>query len=64
MPEGFDIPAYFEKVARDGFERRLPRWRAGERRQGACGTRSSDYRERLVTRDQGDPRRWDSPATS
>jgi DNA polymerase-3 subunit alpha len=46
VPEGFDIPSYFEKVARDGFERRLPRWRA-ESDAGRLRHPLEDYRERL-----------------
>ena len=46
VPEGFDIPSYFEKVARDGFERRLPRWRA-ESDAGRLRHSLEEYRERL-----------------
>ena len=47
VPQGFDIPAYFEKIARDGFERRLPRWRA-EAEAGRLRHPIDSYRERLV----------------
>jgi DNA polymerase-3 subunit alpha len=46
VPDGFDIPSYFEKVARDGFERRMPRWRA-ENEAGRLRHAIEDYRERL-----------------
>jgi len=47
VPDGFDIPAYFEKIARDGFEERLPRWRA-EGDAGRLRYPIERYRERLA----------------
>jgi DNA polymerase-3 subunit alpha len=47
VPEGFDVPAYFEKIARDGFESRLPRWRA-ENDAGRLRHPIESYRERLA----------------
>ena len=46
VPEGFDIPSYFEKIARDGFERRLQRWRA-ESDAGRLRHTIDAYRDRL-----------------
>jgi DNA polymerase-3 subunit alpha len=47
VPDGFDLPAYFEKIARDGFESRLPRWRA-ESDAGRLRYPIESYRERLA----------------
>jgi DNA polymerase-3 subunit alpha len=47
VPQGFDVPAYFEKIARDGFEGRLPRWRA-ESDAGRLRHPIESYRERLA----------------
>jgi DNA polymerase-3 subunit alpha len=47
VPEGFDLPAYFEKIVRDGFESRLPRWRA-ESDAGRLRHPIESYRERLA----------------
>ena len=57
VPEGFDLPAYFEKIARDGFEARMPRWRA-EIDAGRLRHPIELYRERLsrelkMVRDMG-----------
>jgi DNA polymerase-3 subunit alpha len=46
VPDGFDIPSYFEKIARDGFLSRLPRWRA-ESDAGRLRHPIESYRERL-----------------
>ena len=46
VPEGFDILGYFEKVARDGFEGRLPYWRA-ETDAGRLRHPIDSYRDRL-----------------
>jgi DNA polymerase III subunit alpha len=46
VPEGYDLEGYFEKIARDGFETRLPGWRAAEA-AGRLKHPLSDYRERL-----------------
>jgi DNA polymerase-3 subunit alpha len=47
VPDGYDLPAYFEKIARDGFESRLPRWRA-ESDAGRLRHPIESYRERLA----------------
>ena len=47
VPEGFDLPAYFEKIVRDGFESRLPRWRS-EIDAGRLRHPIESYRERLA----------------
>jgi DNA polymerase-3 subunit alpha len=47
VPDGFDLPAYFEKIARDGFEVRMPRWRA-ELDAGRLRHPIEAYRERLA----------------
>jgi len=47
VPEGFDIASYFEKIARDGFESRLPRLRA-ELDAGRLRHTVDEYRERLA----------------
>ena len=46
VPEGFDLEGYFEKIARDGFESRMPRWRA-ESDAGRLRHPIEHYRERL-----------------
>jgi len=46
VPDGFDIPSYFEKIARDGFESRMPRWRA-ESDAGRLRYPIENYRDRL-----------------
>jgi len=57
VPDGFDIPAYFEKVARDGFESRMPRWRAeidaGRLRYPIEAYRARLEREIKVVREMG-----------
>jgi DNA polymerase III subunit alpha len=47
VPDGYDIPAYFEKIARDGFLSRLPRFRA-ETDAGRLRHPIESYRERLA----------------
>ncbi len=47
VPDGFDIPGYFEKIARDGFESRLPRWR-DEIDAGRLRHSIESYRDRLL----------------
>ena len=47
VPDGFDLPAYFEKIARDGFEARMPRWRA-ELDAGRLRYPIEAYRDRLT----------------
>ncbi len=47
VPDGFDIPGYFEKIARDGFEARLPRLRA-ENDAGRLRHPIASYRDRLA----------------
>jgi DNA polymerase-3 subunit alpha len=46
VPEGYDLEGYFEKVARDGFEGRMPRWRA-ESDAGRLRHAIEHYRDRL-----------------
>jgi DNA polymerase III subunit alpha len=46
VPEGYDLDGYFEKVARDGFEARLPTWRT-ERDAGRLKHPPEAYRDRL-----------------
>ncbi len=46
VPDGYDLEAYFEKIARDGFESRMPRWRA-ENDAGRLRHPIEHYRERL-----------------
>jgi DNA polymerase-3 subunit alpha len=46
VPEGFDLDGYFEKVARDGFEARLPQWRV-EADAGRLRHPMEAYRARL-----------------
>ena len=46
VPDGFDLEGYFEKIARDGFESRMPRWRA-ESDAGRLRHPIEHYRERL-----------------
>jgi DNA polymerase-3 subunit alpha len=48
VPDGFDIPSYFEKIVRDGFDSRMPRWRA-ENDAGRLRHTIEAYRERLET---------------
>jgi DNA polymerase-3 subunit alpha len=47
VPDGYDLPSYFEKVARDGFEARLGRLRA-ESDAGRLRHSIEEYRERLA----------------
>ena len=46
VPEGYDLAGYFEKVARDGFQARLPHWRT-EREAGRLRHDLDDYTRRL-----------------
>ncbi len=46
VPEGFTLEGYFEKVVRDGFERRMRLWRS-EREAGRLAQDPESYRERL-----------------
>ncbi|HZN55181.1 MAG TPA: DNA polymerase III subunit alpha [Candidatus Polarisedimenticolaceae bacterium] len=46
VPEGYDLDGYFEKVVRDGFETRVPRWRA-ESDAGRLRHPIDVYRDRL-----------------
>jgi DNA polymerase-3 subunit alpha len=46
VPEGYDLDGYFEKVAREGFEARLPQWRI-ERDAGRLRHPMEEYRVRL-----------------
>ncbi len=47
VPEGYDLDGYFEQVARDGFESRLPQWRR-ELDAGRLRRPLEEYRERLA----------------
>ncbi len=57
VPEGFDLDGYFEKVARDGFEARLPQWRveadAGRLRHPLEAYRARLDREIKMIREMG-----------
>ena len=46
VPEGYDLDAYFEKVAREGFEERSAVWRV-DRDAGRLRHTEAQYRERL-----------------
>jgi DNA polymerase-3 subunit alpha len=47
VPDGYDLQGYFETIARAGFERRMPRWRA-ELDAGRLRHPLEAYRERLA----------------
>ncbi len=46
VPDGYDLDGYFEKIARNGFEFRMKRWKA-EEEAGRLEHPLEDYRKRL-----------------